>query len=72
MPTVSTADINDPNIKASIGLEISTSIKPIKPTAYIRYPITKVDAIVPNTANNEIVQKFAKKSFFFSEYPASN
>ena len=35
-------------------------------------PIMKVDIIVPNTAYRETVQKFAKKSFFLREYPASN
>lgn len=34
--------------------------------------MTKVDIIVPKTANNDSVQKFAKNSFFFKEYPASN
>ena len=65
--TVSTADIRDPYISASIGLEISTSMRPNKPQPYIKYPITNVDIIVPKTANNEIVQKLAKNSFFFRE-----
>jgi len=59
--TGSTADISDPNTRASIGDDESMFTKSVSPTKYTRNPTINVEIIVPNTAYNEIVQKFEKK-----------
>ena len=59
-------------MSGSIGDVTSISTKPLKPINHTNAPTTKVDTIVPKTAKRPMVQKLAKKSRFFSEYPASN
>ena len=54
-------------MSGSMGLVTSISTKPLRPINHTNAPTTKVETMVPKTANKPMVQKLAKKSFFFNE-----